>query len=244
MSSFLLPGSAIPSHVLVGDTFSAGSNFNAAGSMPNNGALTLTPGASVQSIPAGYHNGSGSVPAVVVPAANVLTGTTIAGTAGTMVNRGGNSFSPLSAVAQAIPAGYYNGTGQVNPITTTAGENVFWSSSQDVRGNSGAAQTTYSGTTYAIMCQHTVKYGGAIRIKFTLLSGSASYIAYAQVWKNGVAYGGECSTQNNTTGLLFTQDLTFATGDLMQIYLKNSIGSNWAQITSLSICCNEPAYFV
>jgi hypothetical protein len=89
MSSFLLPGSAIPAHVLSGDSFSAGSNFNVAGTMPNNGALVLTPGASAQVIPAGYHSGSGNVPAVVVPVANVLTGTTIAGQTGTIPNNSG-----------------------------------------------------------------------------------------------------------------------------------------------------------
>lgn len=116
MASFLLPGSAIPAHVLSGDSFSAGSNYNVAGTMPNNGALVLTPGASVQAIPAGYHSGSGNVPAVVVPVANVLTGTTIAGQAGTMPENGAIAITP-SGASQAIPAGHHNGSGNVAAVS-------------------------------------------------------------------------------------------------------------------------------
>ena len=44
-----------------GKTFSNASGAGITGSMPNNGAVTLTPGTTDQAIPAGYHNGSGKV---------------------------------------------------------------------------------------------------------------------------------------------------------------------------------------
>jgi hypothetical protein len=78
------------------------------GTMPNRGAVTITPSAVVQSIPAGYHNGAGSVPAVVVPAANVLAGTTIAGTMGTMPNRGVGGTVVPSTADQTKTSGYYS----------------------------------------------------------------------------------------------------------------------------------------
>lgn len=90
-----------------------------AGSMPNQGAVTLTPAATSIAIPAGYHNGSGTVSAVTVPVANVLTGTTIAGTAGTMPNKGAVTLTP-AATSVAIPAGYHNGSGVVSAVAVTA----------------------------------------------------------------------------------------------------------------------------
>lgn len=105
MAQLILPGDAGFGDVLAGKHFSAGTNYNTAGAMPNNGAITITPSGSTQAIPAGYHNGSGQVSAVVVPVANVLTGTTIAGVAGTMPNQGSPTLNP----GQSISAGYYSG---------------------------------------------------------------------------------------------------------------------------------------
>ncbi|MEW9697933.1 hypothetical protein [Paenibacillus sp. SI8] len=108
MAQLIVAGNATAAQVLTGSTFSAGPLSGTPGTMPNQGAVTITPSASNQAIPAGYHNGSGSVPAVVVPAANVLVGTTIAGTAGTMPNRGAPTFTPTT-YDQGISAGYFSG---------------------------------------------------------------------------------------------------------------------------------------
>ncbi|SFA91384.1 Phage tail-collar fibre protein [Cohnella sp. OV330] len=97
-----------PSKLLAGSTIAG-----TAGSMPNRGAVTFTPGPSAQTIQAGYHNGSGSVAGVTVPAAAVLSGTTIAGTAGIMPNRGRTILTPSKSSTVAIPEGYHNGTGYV-----------------------------------------------------------------------------------------------------------------------------------
>ena len=86
------------------------------GTMPNNGVVAITPTGSSQTIVLGYHNGSGSVAGVTVPVANVLTGTTIAGQAGTMANHGAVVITP-SNVSQAIAVGYHNGSGSVSAVT-------------------------------------------------------------------------------------------------------------------------------
>jgi len=53
MAQLIVAGNATPSQVLTGSTFSAGVNYNAAGTMPNNGALSgTTPGI----YPAGYYS--------------------------------------------------------------------------------------------------------------------------------------------------------------------------------------------
>ncbi|AZV57918.1 hypothetical protein [Clostridium sp. AWRP] len=76
-------GNAVESQVLSGVDFSNADGKLRHGTMPNNGAINITPSGSAHTIPAGYTSG-GSVSAVSVPVANVLSGTTIAGQVGTM----------------------------------------------------------------------------------------------------------------------------------------------------------------
>jgi hypothetical protein len=112
-TSVAINGTAVDGDVLATKTYyNTDAKAQRTGSMPNNAAITITPSASAQAIPAGYHNGSGSVPAVVVPAANVLAGTSIAGTAGTMPNRGAMTITP-GTTSQIIPTGFHNGSGTV-----------------------------------------------------------------------------------------------------------------------------------
>lgn len=54
-------GTATAGDVLAGITFSSSAGLGATGTMPNNGAASITPGAMSQVIPAGYHNGAGTV---------------------------------------------------------------------------------------------------------------------------------------------------------------------------------------
>lgn len=83
---------------------------------------TVTPGPSAQVKAAGIYDTAITVAGVSVPAANVLAGTTIAGTAGTMANRSAqNSHMPSSnytvwendRVFLQPPNGYYDGASWV-----------------------------------------------------------------------------------------------------------------------------------
>ncbi|MED1945843.1 MULTISPECIES: hypothetical protein [Brevibacillus] len=56
-------GNAVESQVLQGVTFSNSDGTLRTGTMPNKGAITITPSETDQAIPAGYHNGSGVVKA-------------------------------------------------------------------------------------------------------------------------------------------------------------------------------------
>lgn len=106
-------GNATASDLLSGKTASTDAG-DILGTMPNRGAVTITPSNIDQAIVSGYHSGAGKVLAVPVPAANVLTGTVIAGTAGTMPNRGAVNATISSEGGQyTIPAGYHNGVGKV-----------------------------------------------------------------------------------------------------------------------------------
>lgn len=113
-ANFILQGSdaagnATPADVLSGKTFTNDSG-DQTGTMPNRGAVIITPSAVDQAILAGYHDGAGKVNAVTFDASKLLTGTTIAGTAGTMPNQGQKILTP-GAANVAIPAGYHNGAG-------------------------------------------------------------------------------------------------------------------------------------
>jgi len=75
-------GSATAADVLSGVTFTSSAGAGT-GSMPNKGAVSITPGTSAQTIAAGYHNGSGSVAGSAgLVSANIKSGVTIFGVAG------------------------------------------------------------------------------------------------------------------------------------------------------------------
>ncbi|PWK16052.1 hypothetical protein [Tumebacillus permanentifrigoris] len=83
MSQLYVAGTALPSQVLTGTTFSAGTNYNAAGTMPNNGSLNYTPGVAALTIPLGYTSGGTIAGDAKLLAANIIAGKSIFGVAGT-----------------------------------------------------------------------------------------------------------------------------------------------------------------
>ena len=88
-------GDATAADVLTGKTFSNGTNAGVSGSMANHGAVTITPGATAQSIAAGYHNGSGTVAGDAnLVTANIKSGVSIFGVAGTLSGGGGGTSVP------------------------------------------------------------------------------------------------------------------------------------------------------
>ena len=136
---------ATSTQVLSGQTFwglRAGQWATQTGAMPNNGAVTFVPTTTNVTISAGYHNGGGYVQGDSdLAAANIVSGTSIFGVAGsavtasgnatnaqvlagrtysndsgpstgTMANNGAVTITP-STVTQTIAAGYHNGSGSV-----------------------------------------------------------------------------------------------------------------------------------
>ncbi len=67
-------GTAAAADVLAGKTFSSNTLIKAAGAMVDNGAVLITPGAAVQPIPEGYHDGLGTVAAAGSSDPNLVTG--------------------------------------------------------------------------------------------------------------------------------------------------------------------------
>jgi len=76
-------GNAAAGDVLTGKTFSNASGAGT-GTMPNNGAVNITPGTSAQTVAAGYHNGSGTVAGDAdLVASNIVSGVNLFGVTGT-----------------------------------------------------------------------------------------------------------------------------------------------------------------
>ncbi|WP_460509965.1 Lcl C-terminal domain-containing protein [Hydrogenophaga soli] len=76
-------GTAAAADVLSGKTFSNSSTTGVSGTMANIGALAITPGTAAQPIPAGYHNGAGSVAGDAnLASSNIKSGVTIFGVSG------------------------------------------------------------------------------------------------------------------------------------------------------------------
>jgi hypothetical protein len=93
--------------------------------------------------------------------------------------------------------------------------------------DAGKATTSYS-LAKTITLGSGLKPGRTLRIKFTLVSSSASILAYGRIYRNGVAVGTERSCLNTPT--TYSQDITgWSPTDTIQIYLK--VGSTGAQST-------------
>lgn len=121
-------GDAVAADVLAGKTFSNAQSTGIEGTMTNNGAVnqTIAPGGSY-AVPAGYHNGNGTVSASMAPgnaaASDVLAGKTFSNSTanevvGTMQNRGAVTETIAAGSTYVIPEGYHNGNGSV---TATGG---------------------------------------------------------------------------------------------------------------------------
>lgn len=80
-----IEGDADVEHVLAGKTFSSRiAGVGAVGTMPNRGAVVITPGTSNKAIPAGFHNGAGYVKGDSnLVSANIINGISIFGVNGT-----------------------------------------------------------------------------------------------------------------------------------------------------------------
>lgn len=179
-------GTAQADDVLLNETFTNDSGVQT-GSMPNNGAVAITPSSTSQSIPIGYHDGTGTVAAVTFDDTKVLTGTTIAGTAGTMANNGAVTIVPGNT-AKPITAGYHNGSGTVSAVTFDATRVLTGTTIAGTAGtmaNNGAGGTVTPGTT------NQTKAAGYYSSAITI-SGSANLLA-ANI-KNGVNIFGVVGT--------------------------------------------------
>jgi hypothetical protein len=80
-----------------------------------------------------------------------------------------------------------------------------------------------SGTTYIKWKEYTIRKPGTYRVSFGLKTAIEGYTVYGRVYKNNVAYGTERTTTFDVY-TTFSENLSFATGDKCQLYLKRGGG--------------------
>ena len=154
-SAIQASGDAAAANVLTGKTFSNDSAAGIAGTMPDNGAVSITPGTTAKTVAAGYHNGSGTVDGDAdLAAGNILKDVIIFGVTGSVIQASGDAaaanvltgktFSNGSAAgiagtmpdngavsitpgttAKTVAAGYHNGSGTVDGDTDLAAGNII-----------------------------------------------------------------------------------------------------------------------
>ena len=188
-------GTAGASQVLTGYTFSNDSDIGVAGTMANNGAVSESVGVGGSyTIPAGYHNGSGTVTGPTLSgdagAANVLTGKTFYSNSGT---------KQTGTMANLSTSTRYQYTSS-NSTPVVLGDQVFLGNLYDkvakansgnyvnirYNGSSGYLQNnTLIGVPYSTMASSIGLTAGKIVSGNTILgvSGTASPAAsWVQVW--------------------------------------------------------------
>lgn len=207
-------GNAAAGNVLTGTTFSNATAAGLAGAMPNNGAVNITPGATSQPIPAGYHNGLGTVAGDAnLVAGNIMSGTVIFGVTGTLppsalphagVNKTGqtqcwnkNTFDPVSCADPSATGedGAYQ-YGIFPALPPTGGYNGAYNTPALVRGvrffdiGDGTVIDNITGLIWLKNASCTDTVGG-------IAGGSLSW-ADALTWSNALA-SGKCNLTDNST---------------------------------------------
>jgi hypothetical protein len=244
-------GNAVESQVLSGIKFSNSDGKLRTGTMPNKGAITITPSGSAQTIPAGYHNGSGKVSAVTVPVANVLSGTTIAGQAGTMPNKGVVTIMPGTA-DKAIEKGYHNGSGKVKGEPNLKSENI--PEGMSMFGISGSLvpyeltagdsnilfsdTTQHSTTSYTrvkVSNTITTNIKGKIRISFDIRCGGSVSMGY-EIEKNGDNI--DSNSYNSTSWATKTIDEDCSPGDVFEFTIMSYNENYTAYIKNIMVSTN------
>lgn len=206
--------------LLIGNTVAG-----TAGTMPNRGAVTITPSALAQTILAGYHNGFGVVAAVTFDASKLLIGTSIAGTAGTMPNITANDDVaqgvgkwPDGGLAVYPRAGYRKGGSGAGEIKVTVDQiksvngylqPEYIKSGAEIFGVQGTLQPA----AFATIDNH-VAYNGGTVVLFTLPSG----VKYAML----------------SGGLFSFNGKGYSSSYALRVYLQDGIG-NQLEIYNISL---------
>jgi len=117
-------GDAVVADVLAGKKFSNDSDTGILGTMTNQGAKIITPSAIQQTIPAGYHNGSGYVVGDAdLTASNIASGITIFGIQGTHV---GSFIKSIQNVYIGIGgSGASSGSVAITPVDANCSLVIF-----------------------------------------------------------------------------------------------------------------------
>lgn len=175
------------------------------GALPVQTGGAVTPGASAVTKPAGIYDTDIVVAAVTVPAAKVLAGTTIAGTAGTMPAYGSEA---LTAIATAVsgtglyfngPAGHYETTTSIVASDSDfiasnirTGINLFGLTGSLVEGKKYATGSVTSASGGAVQVTGLAFNPSMVILLFYTGGYYYRYLGYSERW----LYGGYVTDYN------------------------------------------------
>jgi len=151
---------------------------------------------------------------------------------GTMPVASGVVITPSTA-DQTIPESYYNGTtgaGKVSAMALIAGDFELCNTPPG----------TWNGGVTTKVREIRILSSGTVRVKFDMKVSSTSFGIRGQIYKNGVAAG----TLRETflaTFTTYTEDITVASNDLIQLYMTNGTTGNSYQNFSLYASLPYPA---
>ncbi|SJZ88006.1 Protein of unknown function [Trichlorobacter thiogenes] len=192
-------GTATVESVLSGATFSTAVSTGLTGTMPNNGAVSITPGTTSQAIAAGYHNGSGTVAGDAnLVAGNIRSGTSVFGISGKC--REVSSTGQSTSYATGDDGAYQNGCLPVIlPKTGNTGNYAVpsWvpsNSSRFTDNSNGTVTDNYSGLIWLKNASCTETVGG--------ISNSSGKLTWANAltWSNNLSSGLCGLTDGSSTG--------------------------------------------
>jgi len=124
--------------------------------------------------------------------------------------------------------------GILNNQTTLSGVNCY---PGDTLRASGDGVVTQAAGAFTKHKEIKTDVGGTIRVKFDMLTNGMGYISHGRIYKNGVAFGTD-QTTNSLTYVTFSQDLFFAQTDLIQLYIYND------NVSGICSACNLRLYAV
>ena len=91
------------------------------------------------------------------------------------------------------------------------------------------SRTTQS-TSYVLKKSVTIPVSGMITTSLTINSSNNSWVTFAQIYRNGVAYWTERNSGGDTLDHVFTENLQFQAWDILDIYLKISNATRTATL--------------
>lgn len=140
-------------------------------------------------------------------------------------------------------------TDKLDPLLPPAGEietiesaGYITVSASDVLKNANDSEQSHDTSTYTKKKEVVCPVNGTLRIKFDLKGANATNPVYGKVYKDGIAHGAEQSITSDTY-VTKSEDLVFAKGDLIQLYIKVFSGATHVYIENFRFYCDYDSGF-
>jgi len=100
--------------------------------------------------------------------------------------------------------------------------------------------TSFGGaTSYTKFKEAFIDRAGTVRVTFGLANSGTSNPVYGKIYVNGSPVGTQRSN-TTTTRVFFTEDITVAAGDLVQVYAYTTYASSWPVVGGFKVSVSEP----